>query len=83
MPNSSITLYSSITLNPSIVEIQSKSFRLWFPMKFPVYISVAEPEPPGAATFRVEPKPIFLLAGAESRLRLHLFGKQKRKALLL
>ena len=28
MPNSSITLYSSITLNPSIVEIQSKSFRL-------------------------------------------------------
>ena len=29
MPNSSITLYSSITLNPSIVEIQSKSFRLW------------------------------------------------------
>ena len=28
--------------------------------------SVAEPEPPGAATFRVEPEPIFLLAGAES-----------------
>ena len=25
----SITLYSSIKLNPSIVEIQSKSFRLW------------------------------------------------------
>ena len=32
--------------------------------------SVAEPEPPGAATFRVEPEPIFLLAGAESRSRL-------------
>ena len=52
--------------------------------------SVAEPEPPGAATFRVEPEPIFLLAEAESRsrlflrrLRLHLFGKQQRKALLL
>ena len=28
--------------------------------------SVAEPEPPGAATFRMEPGPIFLLAGAES-----------------
>ena len=32
--------------------------------------SVAEPKPPGAATFRVEPEPIFLLAGAESRTRL-------------
>ena len=30
--------------------------------------SVAEPEPPGAATLRVEPEPIFYLAGAESRL---------------
>ena len=28
MPNSSIRLYSSITLNPSIAQIQSKSFRL-------------------------------------------------------
>ena len=26
--------------------------------------SVSEPAPPGAATFRVEPEPIFLLAGA-------------------
>ena len=32
--------------------------------------SVAEPEPPGAATFRVEPEPIFLFAVAESRSRL-------------
>ena len=47
--------------------------------------SVAEPEPPGAATFRVEPKPelIFYWAGAAffRRLQLHLFGKQKRKTL--
>ena len=28
------------------------------------FSSVAEPEPPRAATFRVEPEPIFLLAGA-------------------
>ena len=40
------------------------------PYKWRLRISVAEPEPPGAATFRVEPKPIFLLAGAESRSRL-------------
>ena len=32
--------------------------------------SVAEPEPPEAAAFRVEPEPIFLLAGAKSRSRL-------------
>ena len=32
--------------------------------------SVVKPEPPGVATFRVEPEPIFLLAGAESRTRL-------------
>ena len=44
------------------------------------YYCVAEPEPPGDATFRVEPEPIWLLIGAESwsrlflrRLRLHLF----------
>ena len=54
--------------------------------------SVAEPEPPRAATFRVELEPelIFLLAGAESQsyiclsqLRLHLFAKQKRKAFVV
>ena len=33
-----------------------------------VTASVAEPEPPGAATLRVEPEPFFYLAGAESRL---------------
>ena len=32
-----------------------------------------EPGPPGAATLRVEPEPIFLLAGAESRSRDRLF----------
>ena len=32
--------------------------------------SVAEPEPPGAATLRVNPEPIFVVAGAESRSRL-------------
>ena len=32
--------------------------------------SVAVPELPGAATFRVEPEPIFFLAGAKSRSRL-------------
>ena len=46
--------------------------------------SVAEPELPGAATFRVElePEPIFLLAGA-APAPAALFGKQERKALLL
>ena len=38
---------------------------------------VAEPEPPGAATFRVEPAPIFLLAEAESRSRLFLASKKE------
>ena len=32
--------------------------------------SVAEPEPPGAATFRAEPEPIFFWVGAGSRSRL-------------
>ena len=40
--------------------------------------SVAESEPPGAATFRAEPESHFL-----RRLRLHLLAKQKRKALFL
>ena len=35
-----------------------------------VVISVAEPEPPGAATFRAAPEPIFFLVGAGSRSRL-------------
>ena len=35
-----------------------------------LYISVAELEPPEAATVRVEPEPIFYLAGAERRSRL-------------
>ena len=35
-----------------------------------VTYSVAESEPPGAATSRVEPEPIFLLAEAESQSRL-------------
>ena len=35
-----------------------------------ILCSVAEPEPPGAATFRVEPEPIFYLAGTERRSRL-------------
>ena len=31
---------------------------------FTVQTSVAEPEPPGAATFRTAPEPIFFLVGA-------------------
>ena len=54
-------------------------------------ISVVEPEPPGAATFRVEPEPIFispeLRAGAAFFqglwLRLHLFGEKKKESLVL
>ena len=53
--------------------------------------SVAEPEPPGAATFRAEPETILLGRSREPeppvlrrlRLRLHLLGMQKRKALYL
>ena len=39
-------------------------------MSSDIYSSVAEPEPepPGAATFRVEPEPIFFLGGARSSL---------------
>ena len=37
-------------------------------------ISVAEPESPGAATFRAEPEPIFLLVGAGSRSLIFLGG---------
>ena len=37
--------------------------------------SVSEPEPPGAATFRVEPEPIFLLAGAGAAAPAAFFGK--------
>ena len=48
-----------------IVQIYFKNLN-----KLEVITSVAEPEPPGAATFRVEPEPIFYLAGAESRSRL-------------
>ena len=36
--------------------------------------SVAEPEPPGAATFRAAPEPIFFLGGAGRRSRLFLGG---------
>ena len=36
----------------------------------PGNVAEPEPEPPGAATFRVVPEPIFLLAGVESRSRL-------------
>ena len=35
-----------------------------------VSYNVAEPEPPGAGTFRVELEPIFLLAGGERWIRL-------------
>ena len=53
------------------------------------YCSVAEPEPPGAATLRAEPEPIFFLGRSWElepeppvlrRLRLHLLGKQKSRA---
>ena len=44
----------------------------------------------GAATFRVEPEPIFLLSRAERRsrllfrrLRMHLFNKQKKESLVV
>ena len=39
-------------------------------VKASIYCSVAEPEPPGAATFRAAPEPIFFLVGAGSRSRL-------------
>ena len=53
--------------------------------------SDAEPEPPGAASFKADPEQIFWLVGAESqspffwrlRLQLDLLGKQKREVLLL
>ena len=46
---------------------------------------VAEPEPPGTATFRVWPEPIFLLAGAESRSRLFkaALAASKKESLVL
>ena len=48
-------------------------------------VAEPEPEPPGAATFRVEPEPEPIFIWPEPpflrRLLLHLFGKQKRKAL--
>ena len=41
-----------------------------------IFLSVVEPEPPGAATFfRAEPEPPVL-----RRLRLHLLDKQKSRA---
>ena len=44
---------------------------------FLLQISVAEPEPPGAATFRVAPEPelIFFLAGAGSRSRIFFWSE--------
>ena len=49
--------------------------------------SVAEPEPPGAATFRVEPEPIFFMAGPKSRSRLSApaasFWQAKEESLVL
>ena len=63
-----------------------RSFHAKYQNKHAPYIvlsSVADPEPgAGAATFReapeLEPEPHFL-----RRLRLHLLGRQKRKALFL
>ena len=43
-----------------------------------IFLSVAESEPPGAATLRMEPEPHFL-----RRLRLHLFDKQKKESLVV
>ena len=42
-------------------------------------------EPPGAATFRVWPEPIFLLAGADSRSRLFkaALAASKKESLVL
>ena len=63
-----------------IVSCRKNIVPLWCDLFILYENSVAEPEPPGAATFRVEPEPPFL---RRLRLRLHLFDKQKRKALLL
>ena len=64
-----------------------------FLLKLSAECSVAEPEPPGAATFRAvpEPEPIFFGRSREPepqshflrRLRLHLLSMQKRKELFL
>ena len=43
------------------MRIRILSPEFWFRL---VCNSVAEPEPPGAATLRVKPEPTFLLAGA-------------------
>ena len=41
-----------------------------FELRRDLKTSVAEPEPPGAATFRTEPEPIFFWVGAGSRSRM-------------
>ena len=62
-----------------------------FLLKLSAECSVAEPEPPGATTFRAVPEPELIFFGRSRepelhflrRLRLHLLGMQKRKALFL
>ena len=76
------------------VPLLDTSFQTEVRLKQDVYFSVAEPEPPGAATFRAAPElePIFVVVRSwepepnflrRLRLQLHLLGKQKRKALFL
>ena len=76
------------------VPLLDTSFHTEVRLKQDVYFSVAEPEPPGAATFRAAPElePIFVVVRSwepepnflrRLRLQLHLLGKQKRKALFL
>ena len=52
--------------------------------------SVAEPKPPGSATYRAAPEPIFLLVGAGSRSRIFFkaapaasFRQAKNKSIVL
>ena len=46
-------------------------------------LSVTEPEPPGAATFRMEPGPIFLMAGAFFKTALAAFFWQAKRVSLV
>ena len=48
-------------------------------------IRVSEPEPPGAASFRVEPEPIFYLAGAAffKAVPAASFWQAKKESLVL
>ena len=46
-------------------------------------ISVAEPEPPGVAAFRVELEPIFLLVRAEKAALVTSSRQSKKKSLVL